>query len=241
MARRRLTDRMTRAVTTPPLPPVELLANIQLTPFVSEYLAVGRRSADAIVTELAAVGLHPSHPLDVLDFGCGSARALRHVASSTKWRLSGCDVDRAAIEWDAATFPNASFYVNEAEPPLRYGSASFDVVYAISLFTHFAEEAQRQWISELGRLVRPGGAVLISTMGPAVIANFPSYASEHNLRALDVNGSLFISKPGDFNSSAAFHTVRGLVRLGGDSLQLLAWRERGLDGFQDLALFRRKA
>ena len=38
-----------------------------------------------------------------LDFGCGSARVLRHFAdeagSAAFW---GCDIDRASIEWDRA-------------------------------------------------------------------------------------------------------------------------------------------
>lgn len=238
--RRRIIDRFTRATTSPALPPPELLANIQMTPYVREYLDVGRRSARSVVSELAAAGFGETQPLNALDFGCGSARALRHVAALTSWTLHGCDIDRPAIDWAARTFPDASFQVNDPEPPLRFNDTTFDIVYAISLFTHFSEEMQQKWIAELQRIVRPGGAIVISSMGPSVIANFPSYATPENIRTLHERGSLFISKPGEFNASAAFHSLRGLTRLGGDALQLLAWRENGLDGFQDLALFRKR-
>lgn len=239
MFRRRVADRITRGITRPSLPPPELLANIQMTPFVSEYLAVGRRSATTIVSELALAGASPGSTARVLDFGCGSARTLRHIAGQTSWKLFGCDVDAAAIGWATANFPQIDFRVNEARPPLPYDDDSFDAAYAVSLFTHFSETDQRAWLAELQRIVRPSGLILFSTMGPSVIANFPRHATAERIAQLEQSGSLFLPAEGAFNASAAFHTLRGIVHLGGANLRLLAWRERGLDGFQDFALFRR--
>ena len=45
LVRRDLTDRLRRLVTRRPLPPRDLLGHIQMTPYVSEYLGVGRKSA----------------------------------------------------------------------------------------------------------------------------------------------------------------------------------------------------
>jgi hypothetical protein len=39
------------------------------------------------------------------------------------------------------------------------------VVYAISVFTHLDEELQHWWMTELGRLLSPGGCLLITVKG----------------------------------------------------------------------------
>jgi SAM-dependent methyltransferase len=237
--RRRLADRARRLVTRPKLPPVSLLANIQLTPFTDEYLRIGRRSAKMIVDTLSVYGCTPDRALTFLDFGCGSARLLRHL-NSTRWTLHGCDVDAPAIEWAEGHLKFATFRVNSTTPPLPYPPSNFDVITAISLFTHFTPQQQKEWFSELHRVLKPGGLLLFSTMGPSVIANFPAYTTPENLERLSSEGAIYISAGDTFNSNAAFHSLRGIVQMTHDQFELLSWSEEGLDGFQDLSVLRRR-
>jgi ubiquinone/menaquinone biosynthesis C-methylase UbiE len=55
--------------------------------------------------------------------------------------------------------------VNEALPPLPYPDASFDLIYAVSVFTHLDEERQFLWLAELRRVCMPGGMVVLSLHG----------------------------------------------------------------------------
>jgi SAM-dependent methyltransferase len=49
------------------------------------------------------------------------------------------------------------------QPPLAFEDASFDLIYAFSVFSHLNEETGISWINDFARLVRPGGAVMVTT------------------------------------------------------------------------------
>lgn len=233
MLRRKAIDRLTRA-TSAALPPVELLANVQMTPFVREYLEVGERSAASIRRYFEESGIAPTAVRAVLDFGCGSARTLRHL-TDTRWTLSGCDVDDAAISWASNHLQGIEFKRSGERPPLPWDDASFDAAFAVSVFTHFSPAEQRDWIAELARVLKPSGVLIITTMGPSVIANFP-HGTPENIAALEESGTIFIPSAESFNARAAFHTVGGVAAIARPHFELTRWIERGLDGFQDLAI-----
>lgn len=225
-------------MTPAPIPPRELLANIQLTPYAKEYLEIGRLSAASILSAAATAGLPHDRPISVLDFGCGSGRTLRHLGE-TKWQLSGCDIDEEAIAWSKRALPSLDLRATAAAPPLPYADETFDLVYAVSVFTHFGRSEQLAWRDELQRILAPGGLAILSTMGPSVIENFPAHATFEAKERLATAGFVYREGDGAFNSNAAFHTPAGLVRLFSPALSLVFWNERGLDGFQDLSVLRK--
>jgi SAM-dependent methyltransferase len=100
----------------------------------------------------------------VLEFGCGCGRVLRHL-HYLPGRLSGCDWNRQSIRWCRENLPFADFANNTLEPPLPYPDDTFDLAYALSVFTHLGEDFQRPWMRELNRVVKPGGLVALSTTG----------------------------------------------------------------------------
>ncbi|HVT44944.1 MAG TPA: class I SAM-dependent methyltransferase [Thermoanaerobaculia bacterium] len=238
LARRNVADLLIRLGDSRPIPPRSLLEQIQLTPWAHEYLAVGRRSARAIREALSSGGLHPGSPASILDFGCGSGRTLRHLGGSG-WTLTGCDIDQAAIDWCSRAIPFARFLTSPSSPPFPSPDESFDAVYAVSVFTHFDEAEQLVWRDELHRLLRPGGLGVISVMGADVMSYFGRATSRKRERLLQ-DGFLFMPGEEAFNSRSAFHTPAGIVRLFGPRFALALYSERGLDGFQDLVLLRRR-
>lgn len=235
MARRKLHDRILRIASPSRLPPVELLRNIQLTPFVREYLTIGRRSAVALEAAARRAGVPPN--ARVLDFGCGSARSLRHFQTSG-WTLHGCDIDTEAIAWARKALPGVDLRETAEQPPLPWDDGSFDAVWAVSVFTHLPEEAQIAWFAELARLLAPRGVLLISTMGPSVIGAFADHDTSANRRQLALQGRLFRPRQGSFNDQAAFHTAAGVTTLAAPWFTVEEWLEQGLDGFQDLSVLR---
>jgi len=102
----------------------------------------------------------------VLDFGCGAGRVLRQflpeAASGEFW---GCDLHRPTIAWlDEHLSPPLHFFVND-EIPTPHPDGYFDLVYAISVFTHITHEWSA-WLLELHRILKPDGLLLATIVGP---------------------------------------------------------------------------
>jgi SAM-dependent methyltransferase len=108
-------------------------------------------------------------PLDelgtLLDFGCGCGRVLRHWVHLENTRVTGCDVNPKMVGWCRENLPFADVAVNDSTPPLGHEDSSLGLVYAFSVFTHLTEPAQHAWMRELGRVLKPGGNLLVSTLG----------------------------------------------------------------------------
>lgn len=143
----------------PPLPPRRLMVRVAGTADADWFLRSGRAAFDAIAAHV---------PIDdaasVLDFGCGCGRVTRYW-SDFAGSVSGSDLNRDAVAWCRTNLPFATFAVNGLAPPLLFEDASFDLVYALSVFTHLTEQLQLAWRDELRRVLRPGGRLLITTHG----------------------------------------------------------------------------
>ena len=245
-SRRAMIDQWIRWRTPgPSLPPRRRLRSVQMTPWIWEYLDVGRATARTIGSALADSGLQgrDGQTPRVLDFGCGLGRTLRFLAGGS-WTLEGCDVDRQSIEWASGAFPELELRTNEPEPPLPYSEDRFDGLYAVSVFTHFNRRQQDQWAAEVARVVRPGGLALITTMGPHALTGFPQVSTDENRGTLSEQGFFFDPNQADseeFNARGAFHTQEGLETIFGPYFELLRYESGGVDGFQDLTVFRVKS
>lgn len=202
----------------PPLPPDVLRLMVAGTDDADWFRAAGARGAAALAALLARAG----RPLDggarVLDFGCGCGRVIRHLRHLPA-ELHGCDTNPVAIDWCADHLPFARFAVNELDAPLEYGCESFDVVYALSVFTHLPAPLQAHWMGELHRVLRPGGVLVLSLHGDALVPKLTRAE-----RAAYRRGELVV-RVGELagtNHCAAFHPpalVRGAFARGFEVLE----------------------
>ena len=138
--------------------------------------------ADMIVEALGESGFGLDTGMTSLDFGCSSGRVVRVFAAAypeVDWH--GCDPLGQAIDWARAHLPEISFVVSPERPPLPYEEGSFDLVFAISIWSHFAEEAAVDWLHEMRRVIRPGGRLVLTTHGLHSIA----HASAQGVRAAE--------------------------------------------------------
>lgn len=148
----------------PPVPPAQL--RVRIGPAHADldtFLQSGEQHARLIREALAEHGSTPEESAPILDFGCGCGRVARH------WHgydvdLHGCDVNRHMIEWCRQNL-DGQFEINHLVPPLRQADTKFGLAYAFSVFTHLPEGLQREWLRELERVLRPGGYLLLSTLG----------------------------------------------------------------------------
>ena len=214
-------DRMAERVDAIPLPDPELVYLTQGLHDPEFYRCAIIPAALNTVGYLESSGFDLRHPLRVLDFGCGSGRLLvGWHAIGTGHALSGCDINAELVEWARASLPAAiDLQVSQPLPPLPFPDAVFDVVFAVSVFTHLSLESQRRWVEELRRILRPGGALVITLHGESYVPHiFPG--RPETLDELRRSGHV-VTPVGDVGSNqfASLHT-RGFARrlLGGFDL-----------------------
>jgi SAM-dependent methyltransferase len=229
---RTLAPRAQPAVEGPPLPPRRLMVRVAGTADPEWFLRSGRAAYGAIAAHVPLAGLE-----SVLDFGCGCGRVTRYWAGFPG-AVHGSDLSRPAVEWCRTHLPFARFEVNGLEPPLAFAGESFDLVYALSVFTHLTEPLQLAWRDELRRVLRPGGLLLVTTHGNAYR---PRLAPEE--RARFDQGELVVrwgDLPGT-NLCSAYHPEPYLRAAFAHGFELVALEPEGALGnpTQDLVLFRR--
>jgi SAM-dependent methyltransferase len=141
--------------------------------------AGGLYEADLVVDALSAAGVEIFAVHEALDFGCSSGRVVRALAAAHPGiRWHGCDPNGPAIAWATEHLPGIEFFVNGDAPPLPLADGSLDLVYAISIWSHFAPDLGLRWFEEIRRVIRPGGSLVLTTHGLTAIA----YYARHQLR-----------------------------------------------------------
>ena len=155
-----------RTITTPSrLPPARLVYLVTGRVSRLNYHESGRNARTHLDKVLAEVGKTPTADDRVLDFGCGCGRILRWWYDSPA-SLHGCDYNPKLVEWCAENLPFATMTVNGLKPPTPYEDSLFDVIYAQSVLTHLTPEVQEAWMVEWSRILRPGGVLIATTLGP---------------------------------------------------------------------------
>lgn len=223
-----------------PTPPAELRRAIARSSSREEYFKAGALAAAEILGILLRSG-KSADPLERwLDFGCGSGRLSWILSSSgAASSLVGVDIDAAAIRWCTENLLGARFEVVGARPPTTLESGSFDIAFAASVFTHFPEDVQFEWLAELRRLLRPGGLLVASTHRPELVELRPELSARQR-EELERKGFLFDAGDAGFNDGAAFHARSYLERTWtGLGFELLRYEPIRLYRLQDLAIWRR--
>jgi SAM-dependent methyltransferase len=166
----------------------------------------------------------------VLDYGCGIGTLLRLMAQERlSLTLSGCDIsvgmlEEAIRQWPAS-LPKPTFH-QQTGALVPIPAASCDLV-VISAVLHHVMPAQRSAVySELRRLLRSGGHLVVFEHNPLnpvtryVVAHTPIDRNAVLLRAGEVGSAL---------RGAGFSAVRtGYLMFLPPRLQALAAVERGL-------------
>jgi len=221
-----------------PMPPRRLIVRVAGTASTEWFLEGGRLGAETIRDVLARQGRPIEELASMLDFGCGCGRVTRYWAALERTDVRGTDASADAVDWCRRNLAFARFETNGLAPPLPYGDAAFDLVYALSVFTHLTEELGLAWAAELDRVVRPGGLVLVTTHGDRYRTRLSS--SE---RARFDAGALVVRRPeaAGTNLCAAFHPRAYVQETLAGRLEAVEFVPEGAKGnpYQDLHLLRK--
>jgi SAM-dependent methyltransferase len=167
------------------------------------YEELGRRTCAEIASRLPSGWDFAGKR--ILDFGCGAGRTLRHFASQADAaEVWGCDIDEPSIDWLSEHLcPPFHVFVNGPEPPLEQASASFDLIWGVSVFTHLTDSWSR-WLVELHRVLRPNGLLYLTFMGRGmsqIIAGEPWEETKFGMNVLrpgqswDLGGPMVMHSP----------------------------------------------
>jgi len=148
-----------------PVPPPRLRVEVAGTAGLQWFLDSGRQQAGVIRSAAERNGAPLESAGSLLDFGCGCGRVLRHWAGLEGPAIHGSDYNERLVGWCAANLSFVTASVNGLAPPIQYEDGQFDLVYAISVFTHLPHDLERAWIDELSRITAPGGLLLLTTHG----------------------------------------------------------------------------
>lgn len=128
----------------------------------------------------------------VLEVGCGPGRLSIRLAAAKRLEVTGLDLDPAMVERARANAERAA--TGHARPPsfvvgdvasLAFADATFDLVVSTLSMHHWANPAAG--LTEIGRVVRPGGRALIWDLQPGIV---PFHTDVPDLTAIAHGSSL---------------------------------------------------
>ncbi len=123
-------------------------------------------------------------PATVLDIGCGEGQLSRVAAGLPGVRrVVGIDPTRAQLETALRRQPGGAGtevqYARGAATALPFPPASFDAAFACLVFEHI--EGTAEALSEVGRVLRPGGTFLLFLNHPLLQAPGSGWVDDHIL------------------------------------------------------------
>jgi SAM-dependent methyltransferase len=180
------------------LPPSEMIEYVGSGSDLATFQSIGRHFLGHFVDH---GGLKPHH--HVLDVGCGIGRMAIPLTGylNAQGRYEGFDIVPKGVAWCQQNitprFPNFRFQLadvwNEFYHPagrwrarayrFPFASRTFDFCYLTSVFTHMLPRDLDRYLSEVSRVLKPGGRCLITFFlhSPAVAANIRTGACAFKL------------------------------------------------------------
>ena len=148
--------------------------------------------ADLVLDALASAGAELAQGARALDFGCSSGRVVGVLAAAlpeVEWH--GCDPIESSVAWARETWAGVELAPQPERPPLRYAEHSFDLAYAISVWSHFAERPALAWFEEMRRVVRPGGHLVFTTHGPQSCSYYGERLMRSTRSLVEIRSALY--------------------------------------------------
>ncbi len=104
-------------------------------------------------------------PLTALDLGAGWGRITRLMMRDIlPCNISAVDVEEKVVKAGMECLPDVTWKLIETGKPLPFEDNSFSVVLANSVLSHLDEKLHNEMISEVSRVLKPGGIFLGTTL-----------------------------------------------------------------------------
>jgi hypothetical protein len=131
---------------------------------INYYFENGGVSAGKLANIVDAVGYPKDQQVKLLEFASGYGCVSRHLKKNPRFELTSCDIHPQAIDFLKDTigvFAIPSVRVpEEFSPPQKY-----DVVFALSLFSHLPRSTFGRWLRALFMSLNVPGYLVFTTQG----------------------------------------------------------------------------
>lgn len=140
----------------------------------AHYFSVGKSAMECIRRARDAAGIAAEPVNRILDMPCGHGRVQRHLrAAFPRAEITACDLDRAAVDFCAATFSAVPVYSRSDPTRAPLGAGGFDLIWVGSLLTHFDSHRWETFLEKMLRVLAPRGLLLFTTHGRTVWERMP--------------------------------------------------------------------
>ena len=160
--------------------PADLWKRVHGNEEFAAFVSMGKKISLDLEHAITLESIELQPPARILDFGCGCGRVVQHFHGLHEdCDFYGTDIDAEAILWCQNHLVSlGEFVANGNWPPLPFPDEHFDLVYAISVFTHLPEDMQLAWLEELRRVTKKGGYLLLTTHGEELLLSDTFAAAE---------------------------------------------------------------
>ena len=132
---------------------------------INYYFKTGKDSVDNLISILKELGTHKP-PISLLEFASGYGCVSRHLIKKPDlFNLTSCD-----IHTEAMVFLTQRLGVDKIIPSARTPEdfsceGKYDVVFALSFFSHMPKNTWGRWLVALYDKVKAGGHLIFTTHG----------------------------------------------------------------------------
>jgi len=127
------------------------------------YFSDGKNSAEKLknlcVNEMQMEPLK----INLFEFASGYGCVTRHLCSDY-YQVTSCDIHPQAMEFLSNQF-NVKTFLSTSNPDKFKPNEYYDVVFALSFFSHMNDISYGRWIKALYDCVKPGGYLVFTTHG----------------------------------------------------------------------------
>lgn len=139
---------------------------------VRYYFHDGMKSAKQLDALIREFGNDSIIRPKLLEFASGYGCVTRHFKNHLNYlETVSCDIHPAAIEFIKEKI-GRSAVISNMSPELLYVANDFDVVFALSFFSHVPRTTWERWLVALFGCLKPGGLLIFTTHGVESAKNF---------------------------------------------------------------------
>ena len=154
-------EHLARTSLIAPFPPAELMQRVSGLTEEKDFAQHGKD----IFLALSQASPKPLASFEnILDFGVGSGRLAR-MFMGFKGRYFGADIDHELVNWTSSAMRWVTPICTFPKQALPCPDAAFDLVIAVSVFTHMNEQDSKFYLRELHRVAKPGATLLLTVHG----------------------------------------------------------------------------
>jgi SAM-dependent methyltransferase len=129
------------------------------------YVSDGRRSVERLDSLVTTHLGHTDNQISLLEFASGYGCLSRHFRNfAGRYQVVACDIHQLAVDFLQGTL-GVEAVPSNSDPDMLAIDQTFDVVFALSFFSHIPPGTWGRWLAKLLSLVREGGLLIFTTHG----------------------------------------------------------------------------